>query len=160
MTSGVCSPLCKDRDGRIVRREKAIAIAGSCMTDQITVTLPTEILQRAQQLARCTGRSVDQLLAETIELSLRPLGTAAFAEEDMAAWADERVLAAADDPGLSPVEDRRLSELLYRQQAGTLTALERPELTGLMEVYQSQLLRKAQALREAVRRGLRPPLQP
>jgi predicted DNA-binding protein len=130
------------------------------MTDQITVTLPIEILRRAEQLARCTGRSVEKLLAETIELSLRPLGTSDLAAEGMAEWSDEQVLAVVDDPGLSREEDRRLSELLHRQQAGTLTALERPELTGLMEVYQTQLLRKAQALSEAVRRGLRPPLQP
>ena len=125
------------------------------MTDQITVTLPTEILQRAEQLARCTGRSVDQLLAETIELSLRPLGTSS---EDMAEWSDQRVLEVADDPGLSREDDGRLSELLNHQQAGTLSIVERPELTALMEVYQTQLLRKAQALRESVRRGLRPPL--
>ena len=77
----------------------------------------------------------------------------------MTEWSDEQVLAAADDPGLSPTEDRRLSELLYRQQTGTLTAEERSELRRLMENYQTQLLRKARALREAVRRGLRPPLQ-
>jgi hypothetical protein len=130
------------------------------MTDQITVTLPIEILKRAEQLARCTGRSVEKLLAETIELSLRPLGTSDLPAEGMAEWSDEQVLAAADDPGLSMEDDRRLSDLLHRQQAGTLTAMERPELTGLMELYQTQLLRKAQALSEAVRRGLRPPLKP
>lgn len=130
------------------------------MTDQITVTLPVEILKRAEQLARYTGRSVEKLLAETIELSLRPLGTSDLPAEGMSEWSDGQVLAAADDPGLSMEEDRRLSELLHRQQAGTLTTMERPELTGLMEVYQTQLLRKAQVLSEAVRRGLRPPLQP
>jgi hypothetical protein len=80
-------------------------------------------------------------------------------EEGMAGWSDERVLANVDDPGFAMAEDRRLSELLHRQQAGTLTTEERPELTALMEVYQTQLLRKSQALREAVRRGLRPSLQ-
>lgn len=130
------------------------------MTDQITVTLPSEVLKRAEQLARCTGRSVEKLLAETIELSLRPLGTSEAAGEDMAEWSDAQLLATADDPGFSTEEDRRLSELLHRQQAGNLTAVEQPELTGLMEVYQTLLLRKARALRETVRRGLRPPLQP
>ena len=130
------------------------------MTDQITLTLPTEVLQRAEQLARCAGRPVDQLLAETIELSLRPLGTSSSPQENMSGWPDEQVLATADDPGIVSTEDRRLSELLHRQQAGILTEAERPELTSLMELYQTQLLRKAQALREAVRRGLRPPLQP
>lgn len=130
------------------------------MTDQITVTLPTEVLQRAENLARCTGRSVDQLLAETIELSLRPLGTSLASVDNVAEWPDERVMAAADATGLADAEDRRLSELLIRQQAGTLTDVEYPELMALMEVYQTQLLRKAQALREAVRRGLQPPIQP
>jgi hypothetical protein len=130
------------------------------MSDQITITLPAEILQRAEQLARYTDRSVDQLLAETIELSLRPLGTSSLPEESMSEWSDESVLTAADDRGLSTAEDQRLSELLNRQQAGVLTAAERPELTTLLDVYQTQLLRKARALREAVCRGLRPPLQP
>src|SRR5262249_744003 len=59
------------------REEESTESSGreSCMTDQITVTLPTEVLRRAEQLARCTGRSTDQLLAEMIELSLQPLGT-------------------------------------------------------------------------------------
>jgi hypothetical protein len=78
----------------------------------------------------------------------------------MTEWSDERVLAAVDGPGLSTADDRRLSELLNRQQAGTLSDVERPELTALMEAYQTQLLQKARALHESVRRGLRPPLQP
>lgn len=130
------------------------------MTDQITVTLPMEILQRAERLAHATNRSVDQLLAETIELSLRPLGKESCQEESMAEWSDSRIVEVAEDSGFSTEADHRLSELLHRQQAGSLTEAERPELTALMELYQNQLLRKAQALREAVRRGLRPPLQP
>ena len=55
---------------------------------------------------------------------------------------------------LTATEDRRLRRLLHRQQAGKLTREARPELISLMQVYQEGLLRKAQALREAVRRGL------
>jgi hypothetical protein len=68
-------------DKSIVRRGQPIASTEELYDRQITVTLPTEVLQRAEQLARCTGRSVDQLLAETIELSLRPLGTCSLPEE-------------------------------------------------------------------------------
>jgi hypothetical protein len=77
----------------------------------------------------------------------------------MTEWSDERVLAVAENFGLPEAEERRLSELLNRQQAGALTSAERLELKALMEVYQTQLLLKAQALGEAVRRGLRSPLQ-
>ena len=57
-------------------------------------------------------------------------------------------------------QDRRLSELLGHQQAGTLTDTEDRELRALMQVYSGGLVRKAQALQEAVRRGLREPLDP
>jgi uncharacterized protein YnzC (UPF0291/DUF896 family) len=56
---------------------------------------------------------------------------------------------------MPPADDRRLSELLDRQQASALTADERAELHTLMQTYQEGQLRKAQALREAVGRGLR-----
>jgi hypothetical protein len=74
-------------------------------------------------------------------------------------WTDEEVLAAADVK-LRPEDDRRLSELLFRQQAGALADTDWAELRALMRLYQTGLLRKAIALREAVRRGLREPLRP
>ena len=129
------------------------------MSAQITVTLPEDVLQRAELLARRTGRPVGDILAETIELSLRPLGAPSNGERLIADWSDDDVLAAAD-VGLPVAEDRRLSELLDHQQAGLLADAEPAELKALMEMYQEGLLRKAQALREAVRRGLREPLQP
>jgi hypothetical protein len=61
---------------------------------------------------------------------------------------------------MTPVQDRRLSTLLHRQQTGELSDMERSEMLALMQVYLDGLLRKAQALREAVRRGLREPLEP
>ena len=60
---------------------------------------------------------------------------------------------------LPAMQDRRLSRLLLRQQAEKLTREQRAELISLMLVYQEGILRKAQALREAVRRGLIDPLR-
>src|SRR5437879_6488750 len=118
------------------------------MSARITVTLPEDVLQRVELLARRTGRPVSDILTETIELSLRPLGAPTNGERLIADWSDDELLAAAD-AGLPSPEDRRLSELLDRQQAGLLTDAERAELMGLMQVYQEGLFRKAQALREA-----------
>lgn len=61
---------------------------------------------------------------------------------------------------MEPEADRRLSKLLERQQAGDLGDLERAELAALMRSYEMGLLRQSQALAEAVRRGLIPPLTP
>jgi hypothetical protein len=129
------------------------------MSTQITVTLPDDVLHRAESLARRVGRPVADLLAETIELSLRPLGAATPEEKPITTWSDEEVLAAVELT-MPAAEDQRLSILLDRQQAGLLTSGEPAELMALMQLYQEGLLRKAQALREAVRRGLWEPLQP
>jgi hypothetical protein len=67
---------------------------------------------------------------------------------------------AAADLQMPDAPDRRLSELLAKQGADTLTPGERAELSGLMQAYQQGLLQKAQALNEAVRRGLRHALTP
>ncbi len=72
----------------------------------------------------------------------------------MVALSDDDVLALADLQ-LEHEADRRLSALLESQQAGTLSSAERSELLTLMQLYQDGLLRKAGALKEAVRRGLR-----
>ena len=55
-------------------------------------------------------------------------------------------------------QDQRLSQLLQIQQERAITTTEQSELEILMEIYQSGLMRKAQALNESVKRGLRQPL--
>lgn len=128
------------------------------MSTQITVDLSDETLKRAEWLATETGRPIGELLAETIELSLKPL-TGSGNGSSITNWSDDDVLAAADGQ-MSEADDRSLGELLDRQQAGLLNAPEQAELAALLECYQRGLLRKALALREAVRRGLREPLEP
>jgi hypothetical protein len=129
------------------------------MSTEIILTLPDDVLRRAQLLAQRSRRPVGEVLTEALELSFNPMATRAVREEPMANWSDAQVLAATD-AHLSESDDARLGELLDRQQACLLTPAERVETAGLMEQYQKGLLSKAQALREAVRRGLREPLQP
>ena len=128
------------------------------MSTQVTVTLPDEVYSRAQRLAQLVQRDVADVLAETLTLSLPPLHAQSVAPPPVATLDDEEVVALAELQ-MEPAEDRRLSLLLERQQAGSMTEGERAELGVLMQRYQEGLLRKAQALQEAVRRGLREPLR-
>ena len=129
------------------------------MTTEVTIALPNDVYHRAEWLAKRTGRTVADVVAQAADLSLRPLGPAAEPEASLSEWSDATVLAAANAT-MAEADDRRFSELLQQQQAGPLTAAERTELQTLVEQYQIGMLQKAQALREAVGRGLLDPDQP
>src|SRR5437667_409835 len=66
------------------------------MSARITLTLPDEVLRRAELLAQRTGRSVDEVLADGLRSALMPLGEPVADESAVMAWTDEEVLAAAD----------------------------------------------------------------
>jgi hypothetical protein len=125
------------------------------MADRITLDLPAGVWQRAELLAHRAGRPLGDYLAETLQDALEPFGN--LSEANPQDWSDQEALEAADSQ-MPEAEDRRLSELLQRQQAGQLQPKEQGELTALMALCQRGLLRKSQGLREAVRRGLRPPV--
>jgi dsDNA-binding SOS-regulon protein len=72
---------------------------------------------------------------------------------------DQEVLALTELQ-LTDEQQAVLSDLLAKNQDKTLDAGGRRQLDALMRIYERGLLRKAQALRVAVQRGLREPLQP
>ncbi|MGH9835358.1 MAG: hypothetical protein ACREBD_06410 [Blastocatellia bacterium] len=59
---------------------------------------------------------------------------------------------------MNEAQGKRLGRLLDRQQAGKLDEDGQRELAALAQVYHEGLVRKAQGIAEAVRRGLMEPL--
>ena len=129
------------------------------MSTTVTVTLRDDVYHQAAQLAQLTNLKVNEVLTEAIELSLWPGDPHPSTIKPVAELSDKGILKLAQLQ-MSPAQDRRLSRLLNRQQAGKLTPAERSDLMTLMQAYRIGLMRKAQALSEAVRRGLREPLAP
>jgi hypothetical protein len=129
------------------------------MSTCVTVTLPDDVYRSAERLAQLTSRDVADVLADALTLSLPSLSPSAVSVRVVEQLSDAEVLELTELQ-MEPEQDRRLSTLLQRQQAGELSDAERPELLALMQGYQEALLRKAQALQEAVRRGLCEPLEP
>lgn len=129
------------------------------MSTQVRITLHDEIYRRAKRLAQMSNRNIEDLLAQAIELSLSTVGAAADNYKPVSKLSDGEVLELSEMQ-MDAKQDRRFSRLLDKQQAGKLSNSEEPELLALIQNYQEKLLRKAQALREAVRRGLRGPLTP
>lgn len=122
------------------------------MTAQITLNLPDEVYHQAELLAQQRHRTVSEILVETLEKFLLPTA------KPVSALSDSEVITQTQ-LRLQPVQEQRLSELLDRQQSGKLAFVERDELQALIHIYETRLLRQAQALNEAVRRGLIEPLK-
>lgn len=122
------------------------------MTAQITLNLPDEVYHQAELLAQQRHRTVSEILVETLEKFLLPTAKPVSALSDSEAIAQTQLR-------LQPLQEQRLSELLDRQQSGTIASVELAELQALIHIYETRLLRQAQALNEAVRRGLLEPLK-
>ncbi|GIX49338.1 MAG: hypothetical protein KatS3mg131_3549 [Candidatus Tectimicrobiota bacterium] len=129
------------------------------MSRQVTLELPDDLLSRAERLATLACRDVREVLAEAVALALPPLDVVLGESRPVSELSDAEVLKLTK-LRLTPSQNRRLSRLLDKQQAGTLTEQERTELLSLMQLYEAKLLRQAEALAEAVQRGLREPLSP
>ena len=123
------------------------------MSNQITITLPDDVYQKAEHFARLANRDLASILVDTIQFSIPPISLEATTLEPVSALSDQQVLALTELQ-MESEEDIRLSELLDKQQAGIVTESEHSELQALMQIYQEGLLRKATALSEAVKRGL------
>jgi hypothetical protein len=124
---------------------------------RVTLELPDEVLDRAERLAVLTHRDVAEVLAAAVSAVLPPVDVLSGNGGHIQSLSDAAVLRLAG-LGHSPSQDRLLSELLDRQQSETLTDAERRGLLSLMQLYEASWLRQAEALAEAVRRGLREPL--
>jgi ABC-type transporter Mla subunit MlaD len=127
------------------------------MTTQVTLNIPDDVYQRAEQFARLANRDISSVLADTIAQSI-PLLSAHINTLPTVTELTHDQLLALTELQLEPEQDAQLSHLLDQQQAGTLNAEAHLELEALMQIYQEGLLRKATALAEAVKRGLIPPL--
>ena len=118
---------------------------------EISLKLPNSLYQGVSRLAKTKKKSVSTIIKNAVSRAVseefEDLG------RPLADCSDEEVLALANMK-MSETENRRMSELLYKNQAGTLTPLERNELEAMLYVYQVGNLRKAQGIAEAVGRGL------
>lgn len=118
---------------------------------EVTISLPDKVFANVANVANKTHRRVDEVIAEKIERDFS--SDASELERPLAGCSDSEVLALANMK-MSKAQAKRQSELLYKNQADTLTPLERNELESLLLVYQHGNLRKSQGIAEAVLRGL------
>ena len=127
----------------------------------IVLDLPDELVERAEYLARLSQRRVDDVLADRLSFLLPPLDVPSgqLDYSSVSDLSDDQVLALAQSQ-MDPVQNARLRQLQEKRERGSLSPAEQAELLSLWQIYEVGSLRKAEALAEAVRRGLLPPLHP
>ena len=119
------------------------------MSVTIVLNIPEETAQQAQVVATTTKRRVEDVLTEWLNRSAAEIPVEELPDDEV------RQLAAMKMPQSQQDE---LGDLLDDQREGLLTETGRIRLDELMEIYQDGMLRKAEAIKVAVERGLIPPL--
>jgi len=129
------------------------------MKTQVTLMLPDKLYERAERWATITRQDLSEALTDALAIVLTPMYTTPKLEKPISTLSDQEVLALSEVQ-MEPAQGRRFGELLEKQREGKLADDERPELLALMQVYEQLWIRQSEALAEAVRRGLREPLEP
>jgi len=121
------------------------------MSEQITIQVSDRVARSAAYMAAQSQRRIEDVLADWLDQAVTELPVDELPDEEVLALTQLQ---------LTSEQQATLSDLLVRNREGTLDAKGRRLLDEMMRIYEHGLLRKAQALRVAVQRGLREPLQP
>jgi hypothetical protein len=116
---------------------------------QITLEIPDDVVREAKAVAQRTGQDIEVILATWLDKMA--------AELPVESLSDERILELCDLQ-MTDKQQSELSDLLARNRESQLHPDELARLEALMQIYRRGMVRKAEALKVAVQRGLRPPL--
>jgi hypothetical protein len=125
------------------------------MAEQIILNLPDRLAKQVHEVAALTQRKLEDVLIEWLD-------SYAFANGDRGSLegiaivdlSDEEILQLCDLQ-MSEPEQNQMSLLLEKQREGNLQQGELEQLDELLQVYRRGMIRKAEALKVSVERGLR-----
>lgn len=119
------------------------------MSETITLELPESLAFRMRETATRTERRIEDVILDWLErLTVEP---------PVETLPDNQVLALCDAQ-MPENQQTDLERLLRLNRERRLSLVEQNRLDELMRLYRRGLVRKAQAFKVAVERGLHPPL--
>ncbi len=119
------------------------------MNQEITLRISDRILQQAKIAASKKKHRIEEVLSDWLEDVFREKFTDKMSDEEILALTKIQI---------SPEEQERLSELLVKNRESGLNENEQRELDLMIEISERNMLKKSEALRIAVERGLIAPL--
>jgi hypothetical protein len=112
----------------------------------VTLQLPDNVLHSAREVARRTHRRVEDVLVEWIDKAAANMSVESLSDADILGLCDLQ---------MTDADQEELRLLLARNREAQLDETARHRLDDLMTIYRLGLVRKAQAWKEAVARGLK-----
>jgi len=116
---------------------------------EITLNLPENIYKNVSTVAKKSKGKVVDLIVDVVEEKY----SSQLSDQLLANRSDAEILALATLQ-IPEKQSHRHSELLYKNQAGTLTPEEKKELDFFQQIYGVALSQKTDGIAEAVRRKL------
>jgi len=125
----------------------------------ISIKLPEMVLYKLQKAAELTYRSLDEVLASTVDAALTaPSNLPLELAGELAAmhlFSDD-ALWAAMQPSFSSAEQTRLQQINHAGGERPLNPAETAEQSALLNSYHRSMLRRAQAMAILKQRGYNP----
>ena len=115
----------------------------------VTLELPEQVVISAQEVAARTHRRLEEVLVEWIDRAAGDVPVESLSNEELLKLCDMQ---------MDEEQQSELGDLLFLNRESMLGDPERHRLDHLMRIYRRGLVRKAEALKVAVERGIRPPL--
>jgi len=119
------------------------------MGQVVQLNIPDEIARRAREVGAMTQRDGQDVLLDWLEHAAHDVPVKSLSDGEVLALSELQ---------MAEEQSQELSDLLAANSEGELDAAGHLWLDELMTVYREGMVRKSQALREAVARGLRPPV--
>jgi hypothetical protein len=125
------------------------------MTEQVILNLPDRLAKQVHEVAELTQRKPEDVLIEWLDSYACANGDGGSLDEiAIGDLSDEQILQLCDLQ-MSEPEQTQMSLLLEKQREGILQQGELEQLEGLLQVYRRGMVRKAEALKIAMGKGLR-----
>lgn len=123
-----------------------------------TISIPDELYQKAHQLAQQSSRTTTEVIRDRLADALNDpfwqLEPAEAAELKAMTYLSEPTLWMIAHERASAAENERVGSLLRKNTRGDISADELQELEALVEAGERRTLRKAQAMKVLVDRGI------
>jgi hypothetical protein len=126
--------------------DKLLRLEAAFVAQFITLEIPDSLAQKVRDFAQLTDRPLEAVVLELLDHASMDLAVESLSDPQVSALCDSE---------MSSAQQLQLSELLEHNRESTLTQPQSEELDRLMQLYRLGLVRKAQALKVAVDRGLR-----